>query len=162
MKLIEYKGKEYPYFQCEGNAAKFIVPFAKQFCKGRGVDVGCNRIDWGLKGAVPIDPLINNYQALDFPFDNLDYIFSSHCLEHIDNWVEVLEYWETKIKRGGIIFLYLPHYSQEYWRPYNNKKHKHIFTADILKDYFKDRGFINIFGSGVDLNNSFCVVAEKG
>ena len=32
----------------------------------------------------------------------------------------------------------------------------------LVKDYFKDRGFINIFGSGVDLNNSFCVVAEKG
>lgn len=161
MKLIEFNGNKYPYFQCEGNAAQFIIPFAKQFCKGRGVDVGCNRSDWCFEGALPIDPLVNGYDALNIPFNNLDFIFSSHCLEHVDNWVDVLEYWTKKIVVGGVIFLYLPDYSQEYWRPYNNKKHKHIFNAEILKDYFKSKGFVNIFASGVDLNNSFSVVAEK-
>jgi SAM-dependent methyltransferase len=161
MKLVKFNNKEYPYFQCEGNAAQFIIPFAKKLCIGGGVDVGCNKLEWCFPGAAPIDPEINDFHALHFPHDNYDYIFSSHCLEHIENWVEVLEYWKTKIKKGGIIFLYLPDYSQEYWRPWNNRKHKVILTSEILRDYFIEQGFINIFYSGVDLNNSFTIVAEK-
>jgi hypothetical protein len=82
-------------------------------------------------------------------------------LEHLDNWVDALEYWTSVLKVGGVLFLYLPHYSQEYWRPWNNRKHLHIFTPEIIKDYMLSRGYINIFGSGPDLNNSFMVVGEK-
>ena len=59
------------------------------------------------------------------------------------------------------MFLYLPDYSQVYWRPWNNKKHLNIFNSTIIEDYLLDRGYSNIFKSGVDLNNAFMVVAEK-
>jgi hypothetical protein len=59
------------------------------------------------------------------------------------------------------LFLYLPDYSQEYWRPWNNRKHKNIFSQQIIKDYLLQRGYKNIFISGVDLNNSFMVMCEK-
>ena len=52
-------------------------------------------------------------------------------------------------------------YSQVYWRPWNNRKHLNIFTADIIADYMEDRGYINIFKSGVDLNNAFMIMGEK-
>lgn len=161
MKLITYKNKNYPKFQSEGYAAQFAIPFAKHFCKGVGVDVGCMKEEWAFPGAMCVDPVINEYNALNFPYDNLDYIFSSHCLEHLDNWVDVLDYWGYKLKIGGVIFLYLPDYSQEYWRPWNNRKHKNIFTPQILKDYFESNGYINVFSSGVDLNNSFMIVAQR-
>jgi len=161
MELIQHKDIFYPKFQSEGFAAQFAIPYARHFCSGVGVDIGCNRIEWSFPGSIPIDPNINNYDALNFPYENLDYIFSSHCLEHIINWVDVLEYWNKKLRIGGVIFLYLPDYSQTYWRPWHNKKHFNIFTGEILNDYFKDKGYINIFYSGVDLNNSFMIVAEK-
>jgi predicted SAM-dependent methyltransferase len=159
--LIEFNGKKYPKFQSEGNASQFVIPFAKHICKGNGVDVGCNRIEWSFPGSFPVDPVINEYNALNFPQENLDYIFSSHCLEHLNDWVSVLDYWYDSIKVGGVIFLYLPDYSQEYWKPWNNRKHLNIFTPQIISDYFTHKGMKNIFNSGVDLNNAFMIVAEK-
>jgi hypothetical protein len=58
-------------------------------------------------------------------------------------------------------FLYLPDFSQVYWRPWHNKKHKHCFTPEIITNYLKDKGMINISCSGIDLNNSFMVVCQK-
>lgn len=161
MEVITFKNKNYPKFQSEGNAAQFAIPYAKHFCKGTGVDVGCNREEWTYPGASPVDPVINGYDALNFPHTELDYIFSSHCLEHLNDWVTVLDYWTSKLKVGGVLFLYLPDYSQEYWRPWNNRKHLNIFTPGIVKDYMQDRGYTNIFSSEVDLNNAFMVVGEK-
>jgi len=161
IETILYKNKLYPKFQTEGNAAQFAIPYAKHFCKGKGVDIGCYNIEWAYPGAEIVDPVINGYNALDFPYDNLDYIFSSHCLEHVYDWVDVLDYWTSKLNIGGVLFLYLPDYSQEYWRPWNNRKHLNIFTPQIIADYMENKGYINIFKSGVDLGNAFMVVGEK-
>lgn len=161
--VIEYKNNVYPKFQTIGNAAQFVIPYAKYVCTGKGIDVGCNRLEWSFPGSIPIDPLINGFDALNFPEDcaELDYIFSSHCLEHIPNWVDVLDYWTSKLKVGGVLFLYLPDYSQEYWRPWNNRKHVNIFTPTIIKDYLNHKQFTKVFCSGVDLNNAFAIFGEK-
>jgi predicted SAM-dependent methyltransferase len=158
---INYKGNIYPEFQTQGNAAQFAIPYAKHVCIGKGVDIGCNREEWKFPGAYAVDPEINDYHALNFPHDNLDYIFSSHCLEHLLDWVDVLDYWTAKLKSGGTLFLYLPDYSQTYWRPWNNRKHINIFTPNIIADYMQDCGYTNIFKSEVDLNNAFMVMGEK-
>lgn len=190
LELIEFNNILYPKFQSIGNAMQFAQPFAKQVCKGVGVDVGCNRLEWMFAGnlyksnpiefsefetwyskahnlstteAYPIDPIINGFTALNFPenCDNLDFIISSHCLEHLDNWVDVLDYWYDKLKQGGVLFLYLPDYSQQYWKPWNNRKHKNIFTPQIIEDWMNHKKFKHIFKSGVDLNNSFMIFGEK-
>lgn len=158
---VEYKGNKYPAFQTKGNAAQYAIPYAKEVCNGVGVDIGCNRIEWTFPGAYPVDPALNEYDAMNFPHDNLDYVFSSHCLEHLNNWVDVLDYWTSKLKSGGVLFLYLPDYSQVYWRPWNNRKHVNIFTAEIIRDYMTDRGYTNIFNSGIDLYNGFMIFGEK-
>lgn len=53
MELIKFKNKTYPKFQSEGNAAQFAIPYAKHFCKGTGIDVGCNREEWKFPGHYP-------------------------------------------------------------------------------------------------------------
>jgi hypothetical protein len=88
-------------------------------------------------------------------------VYSSHCLEHLEDWVKALDYWTSKLKVGGTLFLYLPHYNQEYWRPWNNRKHIHIFTPEIIKAYMEDRGYTNIFHSDRDMNDSFMIAGEK-
>lgn len=159
---IEFKGNRYPSFQSKGNAAQFAIPYAKQVCIGRGVDIGCNREEWAFPGALLIDPTLNELTATDFPYKNLDYIFSSHCLEHLTDWVYAMDYWTSKLRVGGVMFLYLPDYSQVYWRPWHNRKHVNIFTPQIIVDYLKDNGYENIFHSGVDLNNAFMVMGQRG
>lgn len=160
--MIEYNGKQYPDFQAEGNASQFAIPFAKKFCKGVGYDIGCNRLSWSLPDSIPIDLNFNDgYDAYNLADGTVDYIYSSHCLEHLTDWITALDYWTSKLKVGGVLFLYLPHYNQEYWRPWNNRKHLHIFTSEIIKDYMISRGYINIFNSERDLNDSFMIVGEK-
>lgn len=162
IETIIFKNKKYPLFQSQGYAAQFAIPFAKHICKGEGYDIGCNREEWKLPGARGIDLCFNDgYHATNLPDKEVDYIFSSHCLEHLDNWVQVLEYWKTKLKSGGVLFLYLPHYDQEYWRPWHNTKHKSIFIPEFLRDYMNDNGYTNIFVSERDLNSAFIAVGEK-
>jgi hypothetical protein len=158
---IKHLENLYPSFQADGNAAQFAIPYAKHVCTGRGVDIGCNREEWKFPDAFPVDPEINEYDALNFPHSNLDYIFSSHCLEHLHDWVDVLNYWTSKLNSGGTLFLYLPDYSQTYWRPWHNRKHVNIFTPEIIADYMEDNGYTNVFKSGVDLNNAFMVMGQK-
>jgi predicted SAM-dependent methyltransferase len=162
MELIDFKNEKYPFFQVEGNASQFAIPYAKHFCQGHGLDIGFCKEEWKLPHARGIDiSLEDGYHANYLPDEIFDYIYSSHCLEHVDNWVDTLEYWISKIKPNGILFMYLPDFSQKYWRPWNNKKHKHCFTSEIVKIFLQDHNMKNIFISGVDLNNSFMVVCEK-
>ena len=159
--IIEHDNNKYPAFQAEGNAAQFALPFASHLCKGEGVDIGCNREEWKLPGAHPVDPVMNGYNANNFPYKDLDYIFSSHCLEHLDDWVGTMDYWTSKLKEGGVMFLYLPHYSQTYWRPWNNRKHVNILQPEYLADYFDARGYDTHWTTGPDLNNAFYAVGIK-
>lgn len=160
--VLTYKGRQYPAFQREGAASQYAIPFARQVCKGVGVDIGCGRIEWAFPGALPVDPGLNGHTAMSFPYADLDYVFSSHCLEHLDSWVDALDYWTTKLRPGGVLFLYLPDYSQEYWRPWNNRKHRHVLCPGQLADYLREHSYAPVFCSGVDLNNSFMVMAERG
>jgi len=162
IKTINYKGETYPEFQVQGNASQFAIPYAKHVCSGYGYDIGCMKKEWSFPGSRPIDLSFDDeYHANNLPEVDVDYIFSSHCLEHIEDWVSTMDYWYDTLRYGGVLFLYLPDYSQLYWRPWNNRKHKHCFTPNIIEDYMRDKGYNNIFSSGVDLNNSFMIFGEK-
>ena len=91
--------------------------------------------------------------------DDLEWVRDAK--QFIDNWVETMNYWYERLVNGGVLFLYLPDYSQKYWRPWNNRKHKHVFVPEMIRDYMVDRGYKNVFVSGVDLNNSFMIMGEK-
>jgi SAM-dependent methyltransferase len=162
IETIQYKNNFYPKFQSEGHASQFAIPFAKHLCKGKGYDIGCMRKEWAFPGSVPIDISFGDgYHANNLPEIGVDYIFSSHCLEHIPNWVDTMDYWYSVLKPSGVLFLYLPDYSQVYWRPWNNRKHINIFSPTIIKDYMEDKKYNNIYCSQVDLNNSFMIFGEK-
>lgn len=162
IETIEFNSVKYPKFQSEGNASQFAIPFASKICSGIGYDIGCMKKEWALPNSIPIDiDFEDEFDANNLPHENVDFIFSSHCLEHIPNWVDTMNYWHKMLKENGVLFLYLPDYSQEYWRPWNNRKHVNAFTPNLIKDYMSDRGYKNIFVSGIDLNNSFMAIGNK-
>lgn len=162
MNTIKFNGVEYPELQGKGFAAQYAFPFAKQFCIGNGFDIGCNREQWAYPGAQMIDLVFDDeYNAYNLPDKKVDYIFSSHCLEHLNDWVGALDHWTTRLHKGGVIFLYLPHPEQQYWKPWNNRKHIHLLHPTDIKDYFHAKKFNKVFVTeGYDLNHSFYVVAE--
>lgn len=162
MEYIEFNGNSYPYWQAQGNAARWIMPLATEVCKGTGYDIGYSKEAWMMPGAIGIEPSIDPaYDAMRLPADKVDYIFSSHCLEHVkENWPNVLDYWLSKIRARGVLFLYLPHVSQEYWHPENNRKHVHKFEGPEVVAYL--RKYCEVYLTPVDYNNSFAVIARKG
>lgn len=84
--FYRYKGDFYPEYLNNGNACSFILEKAKHFCQGKGIDVGADA--WPFPGAVPVlnDKNQNAYQLDRFSDNSLDYVFSSHCLEHLEKW----------------------------------------------------------------------------
>ena len=162
IETIHFKGETFPMFQAQGNAAQFALPFAKKVCKGTGFDIGFCKLEWKFPGAVGIDLCVDDeYNAFNLPDYTVDYIFSSHCLEHLNSWVSALEYWVSRLKPGGVLFLYLPHKTQKYWRPYYNRKHIHSLDPELIQEFLTDLNMKNIFISSYDLNNSFYVIAVK-
>lgn len=169
MKTVNCEGVDYLAHEAEGNAARWIMPLAQYYCKGVGVDIGYSKDEWKMPGAYGIDNG-ETWNATNIPIRRVlanddkiewDFIFSSHCLEHVAaNLYETLDHWVDRIKVGGILFLYLPHASQNYWQPRNNRKHVHSFTGHEIEQYLKGLGH-QVFVSGVDMNHSFTVICEK-
>jgi len=104
--------EKYPAFLNQGNACDFIKNTALQYCRGYGLDVGSNRKEWALPGALPSDADSRKFDQGPF-----DYIFSSHCLEHIKEWEKELQIWDKALRPGGVMFLYCPHPAMEMWHP---------------------------------------------
>ena len=157
--IYKYKNKVYPDYLKNGNAQNYISIIAKQFCKGQGLDVGGTR-DWCLDGAKFINKS-SIYNAYNLPDKKYDYIFSSHTLEHLENYINALLIWKYHLKRNGVLFLYLPHPEMEYWLPQNNRQHLHIFYPKDIVKLLEDIGFKNVLYSERDMFWSFSIIGFK-
>ena len=157
-RVYRYKGVLYPDYLRRGNANKYIEPFAKEFCKGNGLDIG-GFGDWVFPGAKAIN-IVNDdeWNAYNIPDEKYDYIFSSHTLEHLEDYVKAILYWKSHLTEDGVLFLYIPHPDMEYWLPQNDRKHLHFFYPDDMGKLLEDLGFRHVLLSERDLYWSFAVV----
>lgn len=87
-----------------------------------------------------------------------DYVFSSHCLEHLRNPIEALEHWRSRLRPGGVLFLYLPHPDMVYWRPQHCRKHLHSWTPAAMAQILRDIGLVDVIHGERDLAWSFAAV----
>lgn len=160
-----YQNEEYKGDVVGGNSASNILDTASRYCSGSGVDVGCG--GWPFPGAVGIDNE-NELNAFNFgPHNNLDFVFSSHCLEHIADWQEALAHWISRLKIGGTLFLYLPHHDMLLWRPESPwvsgpGGHQWSPTFNVLEEFLKTLNTDIIAGEAeMDKHYSFYIVARK-
>src|SRR5262245_51086937 len=93
--LFRYKNVIYPTYIRDGQALRFILPVATHFCRGSGLDIGSGR--WPFPNAMHIE-LTEGRDAMDLPEGHWDYIFSSHCLEHLVDPIRALEHWKSRLK----------------------------------------------------------------
>jgi SAM-dependent methyltransferase len=161
----EFRGERYPDALNHGNASSRVAEKALEYCTGVGLDIGA--ATWPLPGAIPIrdEPHQNAYKLDLFPDSSLDFIFSSHCLEHLDRWKEALGLWSRKLKAGGYLVLYLPHESMKMWRkcgPWVGLGHKWIPTHQVLRPFLDDLGFeIVEYNADRDAYWSFHIVGRR-
>lgn len=110
--------------------SKFGYLEKKIFC-GHGIDIGC--------GNDPIYPEARPFDIADgdaneitkFVHEKFDYVFSSHCLEHMrDPYKALMEWWKL-VTPGGFLYLIVPEedrYEQGTFPSRWNADHKHTFT----------------------------------
>jgi len=163
--FFEYRGELYPEYLHRGNAASFIQEKAQAYCQGRGIDIGAN--EWPFPGAIAIDEgETENALRLDrFAPASLDYVFSSHCLEHVTQWHDALRLWISKLKVGGVLFLYLPHESNLLWRPggpWVGARHKWSPRWQTIVPFLEAEGMETVeYNPGRDDYWSFHIVAKR-
>lgn len=89
--------------------------FFDKYCNGPGLDIGYLGYEKDivpiLPSAVGIDLNTENYdgKTLPFPDNSQQFVYSSHCLEHISNRAEVIKEWHRVVKPGGYIITIVPH-----------------------------------------------------
>ena len=161
-----YKGNFYPDYLTVGGASWAIFREALKFCQGSGIDIGAGY--WPFPGAIAVDvyrgPGVGRAVS-DFADYSLDYVFSSHCLEHIEKWQERLTEWVGKLKTDGVVFLYLPHPDCAIWHPgspFVGDGHKWIPTPDVLRRALGGLGCeIVSFDEGPDAMRIFYACGRK-
>ena len=152
--------------------APVILDVALRYCVGAGVDLGCG--DSLFPGAVPVDTggfygAVPGYPTADMrdlsSFPGLDYVFSSHALEHVPEWGSVLGGSYMALRPGGVIFLYLPW--DEYFATWVPPGAGHVasFSPAVIRRALLRVGFVGLEGckdeDGPDVYASFWVVGRK-
>lgn len=133
-----------------GNEAKKIRWELVPYTRGRGLDLGCGpykafdhfigvdnghheQFGWKIRP----DLSVETCEKLDMiASQSMDFVFSSHLLEHIEEPGKALKEWWRVIKPGGYLVLYLPHkrFYPNIGQPGANPDHKHDFLPeDIVK-----------------------------
>jgi len=113
--------------------------YFEKYCQGRGIDIGCQ--------ITPLLPLteIDGYDQAAHPGvitgdathmegiqdESYDFVYSSNCLEDIEDVNTALKNWWRILKPGGHLLLFLPHrdyYEQKRTLPsVGNQAHLHFF-----------------------------------
>lgn len=128
----------------QGRESAKIRYLTTHYTQGRGLDIGCGAeklwpssigVDSGKQWGRPVADITGDGSDLSmFADGSMDYVFSSHFLEHVTDYRACLAEWWRTIKTGGFLVLYLPH-ADHYPRigcPGANPDHKHDFRPEDI------------------------------
>jgi len=143
-----------------GMESKKIVWEVAPYLRGQGLDLGAGMfkvlphviaVDNGHHEAfghnIQPDVRVKTAEKLDvFASSSMDFVFSSHLLEHIIDYKAALKEWWRVVKQGGYLVLYLPD-EDEYPKvgePGANPDHKWNVNYDKIMDAMKSFGSWNL------------------
>lgn len=123
--------------------------FLSRYFVGRGIDVGAGNDPLSeyaalfplMADCLPYDKEQGNAQLLSHMEQRFDFLYSSHCLEHLADPWEALRNWCETVRPGGYLVVIVPDedlYEQGHWPSIHNDDHKHTFTMykPRSSDYF--------------------------
>jgi SAM-dependent methyltransferase len=122
--------------------------FFAKYCRGAGIDIGCGDDplkDEAIYSLVKYDTskmdasyIIGDATGIkEFSDEQFDFVYSSHCLEHLQDYRVVLRNWFRILKSGGYLLLLLPH--RDYYEgkkqlpSVHNTDHKVFFLPFIAE-----------------------------
>jgi len=85
--------------------------FFRKYCQGEGVDIGGGHDPLHLENCAVYDKQqkFSDMTPEELSMGQWDYVYSSHCLEHVEDPKETFLNWWDLVKYGGYLILYLPH-----------------------------------------------------
>ena len=118
-------------------------------------------LDIGYKGyqdnspifphAIGVDMDYPGYDGITLPFDEetVDAVYTSHTLEHIDEYQDAIREWFRVLKIGGFIVCAVPHmclYEKKLYPPSRwNSDHKRFYTPGRLMREFEESLELNTY-----------------
>lgn len=128
---------------------------------GEGIDIGCGP-DPVMPGAVAFDIKDGDANHITrFVSRTFDFVYSSHCLEHMRDPPAALAEWWKLVKPGGHLFFTVPDedlYEQGVFPSRFNDDHKSTFT--ISKSRSWSPCSFNVLNMALSLENSRLVKLE--
>jgi len=110
----------------------------RSLLKGAGIDIGCGG-DPILPGVRPFDLDHGNAQFItQHVHETFDFVYSSHCLEHMTDPKAALHEWWKLVRPGGHLIVIVPDedlYEQGVFPSRFNPDHKCTFTISKLKSW---------------------------
>ncbi len=135
--------------------------FFEKYCHGQGLDIGAGD-----------DPLITPFGTVrswdkedgdavyleGIADESFDFIYSSHCLEHVDLPHIALQNWFRAVKVGGYLIVCVPHrdlYEKKkllpsiwngehrcFWMPHNDEPPNTFGLEDFIGRYLDDKRYL--------------------
>ncbi len=116
--------------------------FYAKYMSGSGLDVGYAGYIPGvnpiLETAIGVDLNYPGYNGTILPFadNSQDYVYNSHCLEHIKDWSTAITEWFRVLKPHAHLIIVVPHkylYEKKAYLPSRwNEDHKRFYTPGSL------------------------------
>ena len=110
-----------------------------RYLRGDGIDIGCGDDSLIIpSGTVrPWDRQDGDAQYLaSVPDATFDFVYSSHCLEHMVEVPVSIANWRRVLKPGGFLYVVVPDYvlyEKATWPSRYNTDHKHTFSTDLSR-----------------------------
>ena len=113
------------------------------YLKGKGIDIGCGDDKLMVEqGSVDCWDLNNGDAMLmeSIANDTYDFVYSSHCLEHLEDLETSLYNWSRILKKGGHLYFAVPEYilyERMTFPSIFNIDHKQTFSYYMTKEQVK-------------------------
>lgn len=124
---------------------RYFGVLEKKVFQGKGIDIGC--------GSDPIFPEADCFDVADGDANEIcryvkkqyDFVFSSHCLEHMKNPFHAIQQWWNLVKENGYLYIVIPDedlYEHGSFPSKYNDEHEWTFT--VLKQKGTNIRSVNI------------------
>lgn len=124
-----------------------------EYTYGRGLDLGCGQFKayphfigvdnghhWGMKG---VDVHVDTCEDLSlFASQSMDFVYSSHLIEHLQDTKKALKEWYRVVKPSGYLIIYAPHKDlyPNVGQEGANPDHKHDFLPEDIEKLMLEVG----------------------
>jgi len=123
------------------------------------VDLGCGRRKYPNSIGIDriklksVDIIADLNKSIPLKSDSVDVFVSFHCIQHLNDFIFVVEEIHRVVKPNGVVKIKLPYFNC--FDAFTDPTHKHFFTERAF-DYFADEIYFNYYSKA-----KFKIVKKK-